>query len=100
MTTTPASRHKITTTDNEYMNASQARVLSDTARTLNGEYLREKTSQILATIKLVATKGEVSMQLYEQLDKVVEGRLHELGYTIYVYHATDQRDDSYFTVSW
>ena len=100
MTTTPASRHRNTTADSEYMNAAQARVLSGEARTLNGEYLREKTLQILACIESAATAGSESIQVYEQLDKIVEGRLRELGYNIYIYHATNSRDDSYFTVSW
>jgi hypothetical protein len=85
---------------NKYFTAANAKALAETARTLDGAYMRDKTLQILAGIEKEATKGNQSLQIYEKLDKVLEARLIELGYSIYVYHAVDQRDDSYFTVSW
>jgi len=84
----------------KYFTAANAKVLAEAARTLDGAYMRDKTLQILALVEKEATKGNQSLQIYEKLDKVLEGRLIELGYSVCVYHAVDQRDDSYFTVSW
>ena len=79
------------------MKASDARKLTEEAKSLQGEFLKKETEQILALIQTSASKGLESI-MTSQTHEVVQKRLRELGYK--VKHTSDQREGDFLTVSW
>jgi hypothetical protein len=88
------------TTMSQYtVNAQTARMATDKARSLDGEYKRVETTKILESVQGAAAKGQDSVQA-GSLDEVVKLRLQNLGFNVQWVDGQGQRDDSYFTISW
>jgi hypothetical protein len=80
-------------------NAQEARKLTEDARSMEGEYMREQTTKVLNDIKTVAVRGGDSFRA-GKLDDVVSQRLKNLGYKVVWFEGYDQRDPGYTTVTW
>jgi hypothetical protein len=79
--------------------AQEARKLTEDARSMDGEYLREQTNKILNDIRTISVKGGDSLQA-GKLDDVVSQRLKNLGYKVVWSEGYDQRDPGYTTITW
>ena len=82
---------------NKYLTATEARENTKNAHSLDGEYMRKETDEILNNITLLSMKGHYSIQT-NKTDRIIIKRLEYLGYK--VVHTNDQRDGNYLTVSW
>jgi hypothetical protein len=88
------------TTMSQYaVNAQTARMATDKARSLEGEYKRAETNKILESVQGAAAKGQDSVQA-GSLDEVVKLRLQNLGFKVKWVEGYDQRDPGYTTISW
>ena len=79
------------------MTAQQARIKTDEVRSINGEFLRKETDDILSKIASSASRGADWIQT-SRTDSVIIARLKHLGYN--VKETNDQRDGNFLTVSW
>lgn len=77
--------------------AQEARKLVENANSLDGDYMRAETIEILGYIRAAASKGQSSISTCST-DKIIEARLKNMGYTTKV--TSDQRDGDYMTISW
>jgi hypothetical protein len=77
--------------------AQEARKLAEDAHSLDGDYKRAETIELLGYIKAAASKGQSTFAT-SITDKIVETRLNNLGFTTKVTH--EQRDGDYMTISW
>ena len=84
-------------TDN-FLTAAQARTMVETARSLQGEYLKKDTALLLSQISDLARAGKESIML-SSLDPIITMRLRSLGYEVTVV-PPDQREDGYVTIAW
>lgn len=80
------------------MKASEALKLAEAARSLDGEYKRKETNDILGQIKVQASIGNVKIYVYDSIDPIVVNRLRVLGYI--VKETNDQRDGYMAEVIW
>jgi hypothetical protein len=81
------------------VNAQTARLATDKARSLDGDYKRAETNKILESVQGAATKGQDNVQA-GKLDDVVNLRLQNLGFKVVWSEGYDQRDPGYTTISW
>jgi len=77
--------------------AAKARGLSESAQSINGDYLLDETNEILHAIQDSASMGWVQ-EWFCRTDKVIVERLTFLGYSVEVF--SDQRDGPMMKVSW
>jgi hypothetical protein len=80
------------------MNAAEALDLATAARSLDGEYKREETNEVLKTIKANAKVGNLGCIIYDLIDPIVVNRLRILGYA--VRESEDQRDGYMAEITW
>lgn len=64
------------------MKASKALFMAQTARTLEGEYKRKETNDLLIKISIQAKVGNMGMYVYDPIDPIIVNRLKELGYKV------------------
>lgn len=81
--------------------AKKARANTDAARSVNGDYLRKETNNIL-TILEVASKSKDSHTFGGRLDKVIVDRLKILGFKVVEYDGDSREPQDYgsVTISW
>jgi hypothetical protein len=82
------------------MNAHEARSITNAAQSLDGNYKRNETNAILASVETAAAKGESKIYVYTSPynDPVIVKRLQALDYHVSI--TDDQRDGWSMTVSW
>lgn len=82
------------------MNAREARLITNAAQSLEGDYKRNETNAILASIETAAAKGLSNVYIYTERygDPVVVKRLKALDYAVSI--TDDQRDGWAMTISW
>jgi len=65
-----------------YITAENARKLVEDAKSLNGEFLKEETIDILKTIEVNATIGKEYVWYDKEIRSVIVDRLKSLGYKV------------------
>lgn len=80
-------------------NAAAAREATRQAQTLDGQYLRKETDDILNTIKTVAQAGKSSTSSTHTNEAIVK-RLESLGYAVNHVPSYGQREPAYISISW
>jgi hypothetical protein len=80
-------------------NASAARELTTQAQSLNGQYLRKETDDILDAIQTAAHAGKSSIDT-SYTAQVIQDRLATLGFKVKFNPEYHQRDPAYLTVIW
>ena len=78
--------------------ATAARALATQAQSLNGQYLRKETDEVITAIKIAAAAGKTSITT-SHTDQVIRNRLLSLGFRA-VIKPGDQRDSAYMDVNW
>lgn len=82
----------------EYYTASQAAADVKNARDLDGDYLKQETLAVLATIESLALQG-INTRSFDGLEDIIISRLITLGFNCVNYPGS-QRDPSYHKISW
>lgn len=83
-----------------YLTASDAKQVSEKAKSMNGEVKRKETIALLDRIRTIAESGAESMMLEHAIDPLIEARLKTLGYVVRKQYG-DQRDPYTSTIiSW
>ncbi len=85
------------------MKASEARAITDKARSLEGEVFKKITEEVLKLIKKHAERGDSQVTyscdgLGSITNRIIQSHLQELGYE--VKFTSDQRDGNFFTIRW
>lgn len=84
---------------NTPFNATAARELTTRAQSLDGQYLRKETDDILYAIRAEAHAGKSSIDT-AYTAQVIQDRLVALGFKVKFNPEYHQRDPAYLTVSW
>lgn len=82
-------------------NATRARELADQAQSLDGEFGKKATEMVLARLEDQAKKGHNSWcgGFDSAYAGIIRKRLEQLGFVV-VYHPGDQREPSFYSVTW